>query len=102
MTDLEKIAGVMKAYRLKKKIKASELAEKINLSRQNFYNYESGGQLIQLTLWLKWCRALGIKPRSAIERVEEELSGTKRSHISKKQQAIIAAKKLLESENILK
>lgn len=96
---IKKIAEVMKNYRIKGGKSAANIAKELNLTRQAFYGYENGKQPIQIALWLDWCDALELKPRSVIEKCHEALTGQRRPHLSKRQLEIREAKKILAAGN---
>jgi transcriptional regulator with XRE-family HTH domain len=98
MNDVEKVAAIMKKYREKRKMSGTELAKKLNMSRQSLNQYESGTRKIQVDLWIRWVNALDFKLRSVAETVEEELLGIKRSRLSKKEQELRKARALLRNE----
>lgn len=71
-------AEVMKNYRLKNKKKGlpwqiKDIAQLIGISADSLSNFERGDRKIQLDLWYRWCNALQITQRSAIEKINYEL-----------------------------
>lgn len=97
--EYEIIAAIMKNHRIKKKIRASDMYLKMGLpTRQAFYGYESGKQPISMAIFIKWCAALGLRMYSVAINIEEALTGKKRDHRSKKEQQIVAARKLIAKE----
>lgn len=71
-------AQVMKNYRIKNKKKGlpstvSEVAQLMEITPNMLTHYEKGDRKIQLDLWYRWCNALQITHRSAIEKINYEL-----------------------------
>lgn len=76
MTEIQKIGQLMKIYRLscvKRKLPARviDVANQLGISPALLCHYETGNRKIQLDFWLKWCKVLGIKPRTILERLEK-------------------------------
>ena len=124
MEKIKQIGAVMRNYRLKaqetanKKAKryfetgdtknanewakkrdsmqVKHVAKRMGLLPQALSRLESGGAPIQLHVFLDWCDALELKPRSVIEKCYEAITGEKRQHLSKKQQKIRQARQILQ------
>lgn len=67
--DLQITAKIMQKYRQKANLSISKVAMDMGISAAALAKYESGTRHIQLGLWLRWCDAVGIKHRSAAERI---------------------------------
>lgn len=69
--DLQIIAEVMRTYRLKAKpaLYIKDVAQKMGITAGALSKYESGTRNIQMGLWMRWCNAVGVKHRSAAERI---------------------------------
>lgn len=97
---MEKIGAVMRNYRIKNKNialrRSKEVAKRMGKQQTNILAMESGKRPIQLEVFLDWCDALELKPRSVIEKCHETITGEKRQHLSKKQQKIRQARQLLQ------
>lgn len=97
---MEKIGAVMRNYRIKNKNialrRSKEVAKRMGKQQTNILAMESGKRPIQLEVFLDWCDALELKPRSVIEKCHEAITGQKRAHISKERKKIIEAKRILE------
>lgn len=100
---MEKIGAVMRNYRLKHKNpelqKSKVIARRMGKQQTAVLLMESGKRPIQLEVFLDWCDALELKPRSVIEKCHEALTGQHRPHLSKRQLEIREAKKILAAGN---
>lgn len=79
MDEILKVTSqVMRNYRLKNKKKGlpyqiKDIAPIIGISPECLVNYERGNRKIQFDLWYRWCTAIGITHRTAIEKINKEL-----------------------------
>lgn len=85
---LKVTAKVMRNYRLKNKKKGipyqiKDIAPIIGISPECLTHYEGGNRKIQLDLWYRWCDALGITHRAAIEKINRELEKENAKNTSK-------------------
>ena len=61
--ELLQVCASMKARRIRKKISASVIANKLGIGKSAFSKYEQGVVDISITKMIAWCDALGVSPR---------------------------------------
>lgn len=69
MQDIATIAQIMAGYRKKAGLDVKDVAKAMEIPLSSLYAYEKGERPIQMHVWLRWCKAVGIKHRSAAETI---------------------------------
>lgn len=93
MVDVE-IAEYLKSVRIKQKQSQKSVAEALNITAPQFNLYENGKRPVLVSMFFKWCEALGKKPHVVMATIYEREHP--RSHISKKKRIEMLKKKPFE------
>lgn len=69
----------------KRPYEGTQIAAQLGITPQMLYHYESGKRKIQFDLWWRWCEALGVTHRTAVEKIQSYIKKDKRAKYAEDQ-----------------